>query len=107
MGDTVTKVMFVVKVTNPNHPSFGQYYGGYSKPADRPYYVKRLSRAKLYSNSKDIYIRPEIEEVFPIRMKVSDDMFEIGDRLPTPMQMSTSITTAEGHLLTACSNRIT
>lgn len=68
------KTMFVVKVTDESQKEFGQYYGGFNKGAERPYYVRNIRRAKLYSNPKDIFFRPT-ESVVPVQIKVSDEMF--------------------------------
>lgn len=70
-----TKTMYVVKVTDVNHEAFGQYYGGYNKTSERPYYVKKITKAKWYSNPKDIFVRAH-ESVVTIGVTVSEEMVQ-------------------------------
>lgn len=68
-----SKLMYVVKVTDETNEFYGLYYGGYNKAAERPYYVKKISKAKFYSNARDIFMR-DYESIVTINFQISDDM---------------------------------
>lgn len=70
---STNKLMYVVKVTDETNEFYGLYYGGYNKAAERPYYVKKISKAKFYSNARDIFMR-DYESIVPITFLISDDM---------------------------------
>lgn len=98
-----TKLMYVVKVNDPSHEAFGQYYGGFNKGAERPYYVKKITKAKWYSNARDIYLR-DYETLVAINLQINEDMVQENDRSSSnSYSNSNTILTSSGISLNAFS----
>lgn len=91
---SANKTMYVVKVTDESHESYGLYYGGYNKAAERPYYVKKKSKAKFYSNPRDIFVR-EYESIVTINFQVSDDMI-VEHKVSSLVRHTNTVLTSNG-----------
>ena len=94
------KTMYVVKVTDPNHEAFGQYYGGFNKGSERPYYVKKIAKAKWHSNPRDIFVRDH-ESVVTINFTIGEEMIQ--ERECQSLSHTNTILTSNGISLNAYS----